>query len=64
MYYEINVALNGQHFFATNSRSIQTLHKLKDVIAAFEAKFTSAEGYSISVTRWDNVGSILDISKL
>lgn len=56
MNYEINVAKNGKHFFATTARSAtdeQTARKLFDDI---KARFPESEGFSVSCTRWDCVG--------
>lgn len=48
MYYEINVAKNGRHFFATAERSITDKQKLKMAIKIFKEKFPLSEGYEIS----------------
>ena len=53
MYYEINVALNGRHFFATNERSIQDAQKLEEVRKVFEEKFPESEGYSLTFARYE-----------
>ena len=42
MYYEINVSLNGSHFFATHERSINCKDQLKRVYAALAETFTRA----------------------
>jgi len=56
MYYEINVSLNGKHFFATSERSITDHVKLKEVYVNFLDKFPESLGYSIRVTEWQTVG--------
>ena len=56
MYYEINVALNGRHFFATHERSLITLNKLKEVYDVLSEKFPKSEGYEITVTRYEKRG--------
>lgn len=56
MHYEINVALNGTHFFATHERSIDNDKKLSDVIEVFTEKFPKSEGYEISATRYKTIG--------
>lgn len=48
-HYEINVALNGTHFFATDMRSIQNLPTLNKVLDVFKEKFPKPEGYDITV---------------
>lgn len=49
MGYEINVSLNGKHFFATHGRSIRNTWELKKVLSAFKEKFPPEEGYKITV---------------
>lgn len=61
MYYEINVALNGKHFFATAKRSITNPWDLKDKLKVFIDKFPKNEGYELSVTKWEKVGEELEI---
>lgn len=61
MYYEINVALNGQHLFATDKRSITNKFALDVVYRIFKEKFPMEEGYDILVTQWDNVGKFVDM---
>ena len=64
MYYEINVALNGKHFFATADRSITDTAKLETVLKVIVEKFPASEGYSISVTQNTQTGSIIDFKKI
>lgn len=61
MYYEINVALNGKHFFATAERSITNKWKLKEVYSTIKEKFPQEEGYDISVTLYETVGKSVDM---
>lgn len=63
MYYEINVALNGRHFFATAERSITDKQKLKDVYKVFKEKFPKEEGYEISVTYWKQYGEHINMEE-
>lgn len=59
MYYEINVALNGKHLFATHERSIRSEWKLLQVLRIFEEKFPESDGYSILVTEcWKEIKEI------
>jgi hypothetical protein len=51
MYYEINVARDGMHFFATAKRSITDKDKLKEVYELLKNKFPVSDGYDISVYR-------------
>lgn len=57
--YEINVAKNGVHFFATDERSVTDEWKLKVVLKTIEEKFPASEGYTISVTKWERIGHVL-----
>lgn len=61
MYYEINIALNGKHFFATAERSVTTTFKLESVLAVFREKFPESEGYNIIVTKWSKIGEEINI---
>lgn len=53
MYYDINVSLNGRHFFATAPRSIDNLEKAQRVYDVFKIKFPESAGYKITVTRYE-----------
>ena len=61
MYYEIIVALNGKHFFATAERSVTTSWELERVLAVFREKFPATEGYNIIVTKWSKIGEEINI---
>lgn len=61
MYYEINVALNGRHFFATAERSITDRITLDKVIHTFKEKFPASEGYELSVTKYETIGNPMDV---
>ena len=61
MYYEINVSLNGKHLFATAERSITDIHKANMVYNLFKEKFPKEDGYEIRVTKWDKVGSFVEM---
>jgi hypothetical protein len=50
MYYEINVARNNSHFFATAPRSITSMATLKDVYQEMVTRFPSSDGFKLSVT--------------
>jgi len=64
MYYEINVSLNGRHFFATAERSIRDIHKLKQVYHTFKKNFPESEGFSISITKYETAGRSVNKSEL
>lgn len=62
MIYEINVAKDGRHFFATHERSL-TYYNVKKAYTVLKEKFPESEGYSVSVTEWTNTGKSLDMDK-
>ena len=61
MYYEINISLNGGHFFATAERSITSDYQLEKVYNTFKEKFPKEDGYQISVTKWETIGKGIDM---
>lgn len=63
MYYEINVSLNGQHHFATASHSIKDEHKAKALYDSFKQLFPVSAGYTITITKWENVGTNVEFEK-
>lgn len=63
MYYEINVSLNGRHFFATDKRSITTKRALKEVYTVFKEKFPQEEGYELLVSCMETKGKYLDMEE-
>lgn len=62
-YYEINVSLNGVHFFATHKRSLTDNRKMQEVLDVFKKKFPDSEGYRISVTAEYEYGTYVYDSK-
>ena len=64
MYYEINIARNRKHFFATDKRSITDRKKLMEVLFVLMEKFPEEEGYSFSVTCREDIGKHVDIKEL
>lgn len=61
MHYDINVALNGRHFFATDERSVRNAIDLHKVLTVLLAKFPASEGYTISVTRFELRGESVNV---
>lgn len=59
MYYEINVAKNGKHYFATHERSISTEQKAKELLDKLTQAFPESEGYKVSVTKWEKLGKTI-----
>lgn len=56
MNYEINVAKNGTHYFATDERSLTTERAARDMYRHFLELFPESEGYSITVRYWQTTG--------
>lgn len=61
MNYEINVSLNGRHFFATNERSITNSWDLTKIYKVFKEKFPEEEGYKLTVTQYETMGKCIDM---
>lgn len=64
MHYEINVSLNGMHFFATAERSIQSEEKLIQVYNALKAAFPEDKGYWVKATYWQKTGKEVNMQAL
>lgn len=64
MKYEINVALNGRHLFATAHRSLTDPQTAALVMTLFREKFPEIDGYSVTCTRWENTGQQLTFEDL
>lgn len=63
MWYEINISLNGKHFFATDKRSITNDNELKKVYDVLIKKFPKSENYELLITKNECVGKIIDMDK-
>ena len=61
MYYEINVSLNGKHYFATSDRSIRTKEKAQEMALHFREVFPESQGYDITVSHYETIGHRLEI---
>jgi len=55
-YYEINISLNGKHFFATAERSITDEQDYHKVLKVLKEKFLELDGYKINGTHWKSIG--------
>ncbi len=64
MHFEINIALNGAHFFATHARSVESEYVLGKVLPVLRKKFPKSEGYSITVSHIRTSGEVLTDEKL
>lgn len=60
MYFTINVALNGLHYFATAERSITSEDVAIAMTRTFRRKFPPVDGYSVTVSRVDTVSTPID----
>jgi hypothetical protein len=58
MGYEINVAHNGRHLFATHERSMSNklLEQALDMMRLMCEKFPESEGYEVTMTEWRTTG--------
>ena len=63
MNYEITVAKNGRHFFATASRSITSEQEFINTLEVFREKFPKSEGYELLGSYWSKVGKTLNLEK-
>ena len=63
MHYEINVSLNGMHFFATHARSITDLAKCRKVYDSLRVAFPESEGYEIAVQYIETSGRYVDMDR-
>lgn len=55
-HYEINVAKDGKHLFATHERSLTTAKAAKEVYDKLVEAFPKNEGYCIEISYWQTVG--------
>lgn len=60
VHYEINVSQNGVHLFATHKRSLQTEEDARRVYSLFLNKFPKVNGYLVTCTRWDCIGTSMN----
>ena len=64
MSYEINVAKDGKHLFATHERSLSSLRQTAEVVSRLEISFPEAEGYSITVSEICTIGKQISEEQL
>lgn len=48
--YEINIALNGKHYFATADRSISSSEKAFQIMRELQTIYTKEKGFSLSLS--------------
>jgi hypothetical protein len=58
-HYEINVSLNGRHFFATAPRSGINKKDAKKIYEEIEARFPQREGFEVNVTYYEIGGCVV-----
>ena len=64
MGYEINIALNGTHYFGTADRSIgHDIRKAKQIYQELKTLYPEDKGFKISVTNWNKIGSPIDMEE-
>jgi hypothetical protein len=62
-HYEINVALNGKHFFATAPRSLRDKWQVERVLPVLLERFPAKDGYSVGVTYYECLGYQLETTE-
>jgi hypothetical protein len=60
-HYEINVALNNRHLFATAPRSALSKETAEMLIKEMRSRFPESEGFKVTCTHWQGVGTSYDI---
>lgn len=60
-YFEVNVSLNGKHFFATAPRSLTDLDSAKRVYRELRDRFPAKEGFVLKCTYWTAHGTDVKI---
>ena len=48
--YEINVAKDGKHYFATHERSLWGTKEAENALKDFKNRFPEAEGFIVTIT--------------
>ena len=64
MYYEINISFNGNHLFATHKRSLRSKDEMIEAYKHLEKKFLKEDGYSITITQWEEIGYPVQIETI
>ena len=59
-YYEINVSLNGCHFFATTKRSATNVKTARRIFYELKKRFPEKDGFKITITGQVEYGEELD----
>lgn len=56
MHWEVNVSLNGQHYFGTHARSLTNKQKARLVATDLRMRFPESEGFEVTLSRQEAVG--------
>jgi hypothetical protein len=56
VYYEINVSLNGRHYFATHERSLTDSEKAVHAYWDLVDRFPKSQGFEVTMTQMKCVG--------
>lgn len=56
MWYEINVSLDGLHYFATHERSITRLADAIEIRDRLRKAMPEEEGFKITITQFQKIG--------
>jgi hypothetical protein len=48
--YEINVAKDGKHYFATNERSLTGSKEAENALKDFKKRFPEEEGFTVTIS--------------
>ena len=62
MYYEINVSLNGEHYFATSERSITNERTAKILAVDFNSRFPKKDGFLVTVQKVETIGRFVEFN--
>ena len=60
-YFEINVAKDGYHVFATAPRSCTTRDQAEAVVKILRARMPESDGFEYRVTYWDCKGKTINM---
>jgi len=60
-HYEINVSLNGRHYFATNERSLTGVEsEARGMFNDMKKRYPREDGFELSLTHWEGSGTVID----
>mgnify|MGYP003136842270 CR=1 FL=1 len=63
MFYTINVALNGRHYFGTSEHSLRALGDAQSLAQHFVKLFPESEGYSITLYESHHSSKAIEFSE-